>query len=92
MLTVDDEFRILAAAPSNLQRGLFIALGPDRSSKSADPSGQRRENSRFRGAVLLSDFACEVLQAWKEELAPNNPYAFPSPVCPDRPISTVKTA
>jgi integrase len=42
--------------------------------------------------VPLSDFACEVLQAWKGELASNSPYVFPSPVHPDRPISTVKTA
>ncbi len=40
----------------------------------------------------ISDYACEVLQAWKKDQASKSPYVFPSPVCPDRPISTVKTA
>jgi len=42
--------------------------------------------------VPLSEYACEVLQGWKKEQASNSPFLFPSPICPDRPISTVKTA
>jgi integrase len=32
------------------------------------------------------------LQAWNKEQTSKSPYVFPSPICPDRPISTVKTA
>ncbi|MFZ1033666.1 MAG: site-specific integrase, partial [Candidatus Acidiferrales bacterium] len=42
--------------------------------------------------VPLSEYACEVLQAWNKDQASKSRYVFPSPVCPDRPISTVKTA
>ena len=42
--------------------------------------------------VPLSEYACEVLQAWNKEQTSKSPYVFPSPICPDRPISTVKTA
>src|SRR5260370_3048111 len=40
----------------------------------------------------LSEYACEVLQAWKKEQASNSPFLFPSPICPNRPASTRKTA
>ena len=40
--------------------------------------------------VPLSEYACEVLQAWNKDQASKSPYVFPSPVCPDRPISTVR--
>ena len=42
--------------------------------------------------VPLSEYACEVLQAWNKAQAPKSPFIFPSPHLPDRPISTVKTA
>jgi hypothetical protein len=40
----------------------------------------------------LSEYACDVLQAWKKEEASRSEYIFPSPVLANRPISTVKTA
>ena len=40
----------------------------------------------------MSQYACDVLQAWKKEGASKSEYLFPSPVLPNRPISTVKTA
>ncbi len=42
--------------------------------------------------IPLSQYACDVLQAWKKESPPKNEYVFPSPVVPNKPISTVKTA
>ena len=42
--------------------------------------------------IPLSQYACEVLQAWKKESPLKSDYVFPSPVVPNRPISTVKTA
>src|SRR5947208_16578671 len=42
--------------------------------------------------VPLSEYACEVLQAWNKEQASKSPFVFPSPRRPDRPVSTVKTA
>jgi integrase len=41
--------------------------------------------------IPLSQYACEVLQAWKKEEASTSEYVFPSPVLANRPISTVKT-
>jgi integrase len=40
----------------------------------------------------LSENACEALQAWKKEQASYSPFLFLNPICPDRPICTVKTA
>jgi len=58
MLTVDEEQRILGAAPApsrcdrsarangrkNVQRGLFFAVGPDGPREFPDPTGWRCEN------------------------------------------------
>jgi integrase len=42
--------------------------------------------------IPLSQFACDVLQAWKKESSPVGEYVFPSPVKSNKPISTAKTA
>jgi hypothetical protein len=42
--------------------------------------------------IPLSQYACDVLQAWRRKSSPVGEYVFPSPVNPGRPISTVKTA
>jgi integrase len=42
--------------------------------------------------IPLSEYAYDVLTAWKREQGSASPYIFPSPIYPDRPISTVKTA
>jgi integrase len=36
--------------------------------------------------IPLSQYACDVLQAWKKESPPKNEYVFPSPVGPNKPI------
>jgi integrase len=43
-------------------------------------------------SIPLSQYACDVLRAWKLKSSPVDEYVFPSPVNPGRPISTVKTA
>jgi integrase len=40
----------------------------------------------------LSQYARDVLQAWKKESPPKDEYVFPSPVVRNKPISTAKTA
>ena len=42
--------------------------------------------------VPLSEYACEVLQAWNKARARKSPFVFPSPHLPHQPISSVKTA
>ncbi|MCI0723686.1 MAG: site-specific integrase [Acidobacteria bacterium] len=42
--------------------------------------------------VPLTNLACDVLRAWKKEQGNGSPFLFPSPVKPDRPVTTVKTA
>jgi len=41
---------------------------------------------------ICSSGHIDVLRAWKKESPPESEYVFPSPVVPNRPISTVKTA
>ncbi|MGD0303822.1 MAG: tyrosine-type recombinase/integrase, partial [Candidatus Acidiferrales bacterium] len=41
--------------------------------------------------IPLSEYACDVLRAWKKQGSSTSEYVFPSPVLPNRPISTVKT-
>jgi integrase len=42
--------------------------------------------------IPLSQYACDVLRAWKKEGASKSEHVIPSLVLPNRPISTVKTA
>src|SRR5260370_901389 len=42
--------------------------------------------------VPLTGLAHDVLLSWKKEQADKSPFLFPSPVKPDQPITTVKTA
>ena len=107
MLTVEEELRILEAAPPYLRVAIVLLTQTGGRTYSEGFSlrwdqidlasrlirlGNDVKTPGSSEPVPLSDFACEVLQAWKGELASNSPYVFPSPVHPDRPISTVKTA
>ena len=107
MLTVDEEMRIVEAAPPYLRVAIVLLSqtgGPTYSEglslrwDQVDFEQQliRLDNNvKTQGSaapVPLSDFACAVLQAWKRVLASPSPYIFPSPKYLDRPISTVKTA
>jgi integrase len=107
MLTVEEELRILEAAPPYLRVAIVLLTQTGGRTYSEGFSlrwdqidlasrlirlGNDVKTPGSSEPVPLSDFACEVLHAWKEELASNGPYVFPSPVHSDRPISTVKTA
>jgi Phage integrase family len=51
-----------------------------------------RSSPGWAEPIPLSQYACEVLQAWKKESPLKSDYVFPSPVVANKPISTVKTA
>jgi integrase len=107
MLTVEEEHRILEAAPPHL-RVAIVLLTQTGGRTYSEGFSLRWDQVDFSSKLIrlgndvktpgssepvpLSEYACEVLQAWKKEQASNSPFLFPSPICPDRPISTVKTA
>ena len=107
MVTVEEEQRILEYAPAYLRiaivllaqsgvrtyseglslrwdqvdfdRNLILLGGETKSEGSSEP-------------VPLTGIAREVLLRWKKEQAGTSPFVFPSPVKPNRPIRSVKTA
>ena len=77
----------------DIQRGIFTAMVTGGFRSEGHPSGQQRENPGSAEPIPLSQYACDVLRAWKQESsAIQSEYVFPSPVVPGKPISTVKTA
>lgn len=106
MLTVEEEQRILEAAPPYL-RVAIILLTQTGSRTYSEGFSLRWDQVDFEHRVIrldnnvktpgsvepipLSDHACEVLKAWRKEQRAASPFLFPSPIQPDRPISTVKT-
>jgi integrase len=107
MLTLDEERRILEVAPPHL-RVAIILLSQTGGRTYSEGFSLRWDQVDFESKVIrldnnvktpgsvepipLSEYACDVLKAWKEEQGTGSRYVFPSPVLPDRPISTVKTA
>jgi len=107
MLTVQEEQRILEAAPPHLRVAIVLLTQTGGRTYSEGFSlrwdqidlasklirlGNDLKTPGSSEPVPLSEYACEVLQAWNKEQTSKSPYVFPSPICPDRPISTVKTA
>ncbi|HXU20487.1 MAG TPA: site-specific integrase [Verrucomicrobiae bacterium] len=107
MLTLNQENRILKAAPPHLRVGIILLV----------QTGGRTYSEGFRlrwnqvdwehrlirlgndvktpgssEPLPLTDLAYRVLSEWKKELGSDSPFVFPSPRKPDRPIRTVKTA
>ena len=107
MLTVEEELRILEAAPPHL-RVAIILLSQTGGRTYSEGFSLRWDQVDFENKLIrldndvktpgsaepvpLSEYACEVLQAWNKAQAPKSPFVFPSPHLPDQPISTVKTA
>jgi integrase len=107
MLTLDEERRILEAAQPYL-RVAIILLSQTGGRTYSEGFSLRWDQVDFPNKVIrldnnvktpgsaepipLSEYACEVLLAWKKEQSSASPYLFPSPIYPNRPISTVKTA
>ena len=107
MLSVEEEQRILDAAPPHLRVAIILLTQTGGRTYSEGFSlrwnqvdlknklihlGNDVKTPGSSEPVPLSDYACEVLNAWKREQSPNGPFLFPSPIRRDRPISTVKTA
>jgi integrase len=107
MPTLDEERHILDAAPVHL-RVAIILLSQTGGRTYSEGFSLRWSQVDIENKVIrltndvktpgsaepipLSQYACDVLQAWKKEQGSNSDYVFPSPVLPNRPISTVKTA
>jgi integrase len=107
MLTVEEELRILEAAPPHL-RVAIILLSQTGGRTYSEGFSLRWDQVDFENKLIrldndvktpgsaepvpLSEYACEVLQAWSKAQTPKSPFVFPSPHLPDQPISTVKTA
>ena len=107
MLTVEEELRILEAAPPHL-RVAIILLSQTGGRTYSEGFSLRWDQVDFENKLIrldndvktpgsaepvpLSEYACEVLQAWNKAQTPKSPFVFPSPHLPDQPISTVKTA
>ena len=107
MLTLEEERRILDAAPVYL-RVAIILLAQTGGRTYSEGFSLRWSQVDFESRLIrlnnnvktpasaepipLSEYACDVLQAWRKEAALTSKYVFPSPVLPNRPISTVKTA
>lgn len=107
MLTLEEERRILEAAQPYL-RVAIILLSQTGGRTYSEGFSLRWDQVDFTNRVIrldnnvktpgsaepipLSEYACEVLRAWKKEQGSASPYLFPSPIHPDRPLSTVKTA
>jgi integrase len=107
MLTLEEERRILEVAPPHL-RVAIILLSQTGGRTYSEGFSLRWDQVDFENKVIrldnavktpgsaepipLSAYACDVLRVWKREQGSGSTYVFPSPVFPDRPISTVKTA
>ena len=107
MLTVEEEQCILEAAPPHLRVAIILLTQTggrtysegfslrwdqiDLASKLIHLDNDVKTPGSSE-PVPLSEYACEVLQAWKREQGSKSRFIFPSPRLPDQPISTVKTA
>src|SRR5712692_10648186 len=107
MLTVEEEQRILEAAPPHLRVAIVLLVQTGGRTYS-EGFTLRWDQVDFEGLVIhlsgdvktpgssepvpLSEYACDVLRAWNQEQGSKSPFVFPSPHRPNQPISTVKTA
>jgi integrase len=107
MLTVKEELRILEAAPPHLRvaiillsqtggrtysEGFSLRWGQVDLENKLIHLGNDVKTPGSSEPVPLSEYACDVLRAWKKEQTAKSAFVFPSPNRPDQPISTVKTA
>jgi len=107
MLTVEDEHRILAAAPPHLRVAIVLLVQTGGRTYSEGLSlrwdqvdlvhgvlhlGGAVKTSDSSQPLPLSGLACDVLKEWKKEQGSESLYVFPSPRSPDKPIRSVKRA
>lgn len=105
MLTVEEEQRILEAAPPYLRVGIVLLVQTggrtysegfslrwdqvDLENGVIHLSGDVK-NAASAQPVPLSKLACQVLQSWRAQLNSDNPCVFPSPRDSNKPIGSVK--
>ena len=107
MLTVEEEQRILEAAPPHLRVAiiLLVQTGGRTYSEGLSLRWEQVDLENFvihlggdvktedsAQPVPLTRLACEVLQEWRKGQTRQSPFVFPSPYNLDKPIGTVKTA
>ena len=107
MLTVEDEHRILEAAPPHLRVAIVLPVQTGgRTYRKGLPlrwdqldlvhgvlhlAGSVKTTDSAQ-PLPLSGLACDVLKEWKKEQNPESKYVFPSPQNPDKPIRSVRRA
>jgi len=107
MLSLEEERRILDAAPVYL-RVAIILLAQIGGRTYSEGFSLRWSQVDFESKLIrlsnnvktpasaepipLSQYACDVLQAWRKEAASTSEYVFPSPILANRPSSTIKIA
>ena len=107
MLSLEDERRILDNAPPYLRVAIVLLAQTGGRTYTEGFSlrwdqidldhnviffGGKTKTEGSSEPVPLTGLAHDVLLSWKEEQADKSPFLFPSPVKPDQPIATVKTA
>ena len=105
MLTVEDEHRILAAAPPHLRVAIVLLVQTGGRTYSEGLSlrwdhvdlvhgvlhlGGTVKTTDSAQPLPLSRLACDVLKEWKKEQDPESLYVFPSSHCPGKPIRSVR--
>ena len=107
MLTVEEEHRILEAAPPYLRVAIVLLVQTGGRTYSEGLSLRWDQVDLIHGVVHLdgsvkttdsaqplplSRLACDVLKEWKKEQGSENCYVFPSPRKPGKPIRSVRGA
>jgi len=106
MLSLEEEQRILDNAPPYLRvaivllaqrvavlhRRFFLSLGPDRSGPQRNFLRREDQNRRLIEACTLDRPCTRCSSQLEKEQGSKSPFLFPSPVKPNQPITTVKTA
>ncbi|MHB8527515.1 MAG: tyrosine-type recombinase/integrase [Candidatus Acidiferrales bacterium] len=105
MLTVEDEHRMLEAAPPHLRVAIVLLVQTGGRTYSEGLSLRWDQVDLIHGVLHLggsvkttdsaqplplSRLACDVLKEWKKEQNPGSPFVFPSPRNPDKPIRSVR--
>jgi integrase len=107
MLTLEEEQRVLEYAPPYL-RVAIVLLAQTGVRTYSEGFSLRWDQIDLENKVIflggdtktegssepipLTGLAHDVLLSWKKEQGGKSPFLFPSPVMPDQPITTVKTA
>ena len=107
MLTVEDEHRILEAAPPHLRVAIVLLVQTGGRTYSEGLSLRWDQVDLAHGVIHLggsvkttdsaqplplSRLARDVLKEWRKEQDSDSPYVFPSPCSMDKPIRSVKHA